>query len=474
MTSPGRSPRRSPRSHGFGLGVAATSPVRARAFNFGGAFDSSGGAGGDAEMTMGGSTKRHGRESPSKDYDFSAMYSGHQSPSPARRTRSNHLPSYLMTASPGTALKRILSDTNVDLDGFEDGTFDQGMSMQDHHQLHGESMMDDVGDGTDDLSFFLRSSPEVQEKEVDRPSSVSPPTTHVANQSINLLTTATDGPSTDFDSILSSLRRDFSTRLSSNALTAPSSPPVSSPCVQPRTSSATPGAKGKAPASSGRAAPSIFDSFIDGLVPALVLNPDGSGVRGEDGMDDSDNWPTPATEDHDLTLMLGDDFLSLPADFPAAQSYSPSQSQSAYAAHVTATTTTTTRLAVPHHHLSTLNSESSFDFGSLPPSSPPALPTPSDFEGITPESHMELNEDEKRVRYRGPSDAITTTQGTVAALLQSLGLPAIDASAWTAEGGLKTEGGAGGEAAVTQLLQLISAKALVNSNETAAKIFRQE
>lgn len=103
-----------------------------------------------------------------------------------------------------------------------------------------------------------------------------------------------------------------------------------------------------------------------------------------------------------------------------------------------------------HNHLSAPSDQvhSDFDFGSLPPSSPPALPeafaTPSDL-GFTPDAAME-------------SDAEGLSQhDTVAALLTSLGLPS---SAWNASDAASLD-----PSAVQQLLQqLIAAKSQQDEN----------
>lgn len=458
-----------------------------------------------------------------QDYDFSAMYSGQQSPSPQRRSprriqQTSHAryaqnSSYLLSASPGTALKRILSDTHTDLGGFH-GSFGQDMAMEEGRSvLHDEAAQGRPKSGTD-LSFLMRSGAEGKQDHQSRPvlnASHTAPRGKAPTSGTSLLPSlsATDGPSTDFDSILSSLRRDFSTRLSSNALTAPSSPPLSSPCVQPRTSSATPGTKGKTSTSSGRQPPSILDSFIDGLVPALVLNPDGSGIRGEDddGSDGGSPWsPSDGAVDQDLTMMsldpptasaaahifkrggkvvergVGDEdeheqnddgfnfdlsnYL-LPSDFYSDPLLSASFGNIHHQAPPDDSPYTESHPSTSH---------SAFDFGSLPASSPPDLPpseafaTPSDFEGITPDAEGLSLQEEGRTRYRGPSEArlplqnhvppspataaarTSAEQDSVATLLQSLGLPAIE-----------------GTASVQQLLQLIASKTGVQTTVAELK-----
>lgn len=213
--------------------------------------------------------------------------------------------------------------------------------------------------------------------------------------------TTTDGPSTDFfDSVLSTLGRDFDTRLpsTSNALTSPSSPVPSSPCVQPRTSSATPGQKSKAPMSSGRAPPSILDSFIDGLVPAFALN-----HRNEDGdtPTESEGWtPLSVNGEHDgldlESILAGGNHLQSTSinnetyNLSHLLRSSRSNGRSYLPSHLLAGgMTSDSSTAMDHQRIQTQHQQ--FDFGSLPPSSPPALPselqlaTPSDFDGITPD-----------------------------------------------------------------------------------------
>ncbi|KAK4703055.1 hypothetical protein P7C70_g3166, partial [Phenoliferia sp. Uapishka_3] len=390
LTSPGgRSPRlRASARHG-----AATSPVR--------------GNGGGRGLGLASGYQSDGDERGSMD--FASLFGVTQSPSPSRK---HVMPSYLLTASPGTALARILNETSVDLNHFDvpmvDGT--DGTHAQNH-----------------DISFYLRTSPEEKENEAPLP------------QDLSSLTT--DGPSTsaDYDNLLSSLRRDFDTRMSSTALTAPSSPPPSSPCVQPRTSSATPGQKGKAPESCGRPAPSILDSFIDGLVPAFTLN----SFDGEAPASDSDAWTPASVGDQDLDRMLlqHDQHIMSEGTTGATQTFSHRRHP-----------------PIPFHltsHLATTSDD--FDFGSLPPSSPPALPseaipTPSEFDsGITPdeEGYLESGDD----AYNSYEDPARRQEDAVAALVKSLG----------GAGALANLDGSGidkvslDRSTVTQLLQMISA-----------------
>lgn len=352
-------------------------------------------------------------------FDFSALYGG-GSPSPQRRQR-DVVPDYLLTASPGTALKRILNDTSIDL-----GSFD--MPMEELEGARAEA------DFEQDFNLYLRSTPEEKEKENEKPSSPS--------IGMDLL-----APSTDFESVISDLRRDFSTSLSSNALTAPSSPPASSPCVQPRTSSATPGSKSKAPASCGRPPPSILDSFMDGLVPAIAL------VRGEDGDTPSDGWPASPHEGEDGMLLD-----STMTDDGDGNTYDLS--------HLLRPSRAGGRSCLPSHFLNTApTSDADFDFGSLPPSSPPALPseagpTPSEFgSAITPDEEGYLESgDDMTITYRGPSERQAVEEGAgqeaVAQLLQSLGIP------------MKGGEGEGGKvqldrSTVAQLLQMLAANSKV-------------
>lgn len=340
MTSPGRSPRRLAKSLGLGSTMwAATSPVRGSAYTFGGGF-------GDAAGAM------------SDPYDFSAIYAGNQSPSPERHARGNSasISTYLLTASPGTALRKVLNDTNIgidiDINGFNSTDYD--IDMKDSNPFSGGARGGMGMNGEpENLSFFLRSSPEERSEKENLP-----PTTG-ANDDGTRSTTA--AASTDFDSLF----RGDSTHLSSTALTQPSSPGhslPSSPCVQPRTSSATPGQKGKGAATSGRAPPSIHHSFMDSLIPGLALE------------EESDSW-TPATAGDDLESMAD----GINERYDISQLLLPSHSNRSITAPL---------LASRHHQQQSHPVNSDFD---LPPSSPPALPsetfpTPSEFDsGITPE-----------------------------------------------------------------------------------------
>lgn len=402
LTSPGRSPRRSSRNFG-----AATSPT-----------GRSTGAGLGLGLRSG--YRSDGEERGGMDY--TSIFGAPNSPSPTRHHPA--MPSYLLTASPGTALARILSDTSVE-------HFDMPMGDA-RDNIHATTSGND-----NDLSFYIRSSPDEKENAVPMTESGLMP---------NALTTSLPAASSttdDYDSLVSSLRRDFNARLSSsNGLTAPSSPTPSSPCVQPRTSSATPGQKGKAPASCGRPAPSILDSFIDTLVPAFALN-------AVDTPSDSDAW-TPASmgdQDLDRTLMQLDHGATSDG---GASTYSFSHRHPPIPFHLTTRLTATSP---------------DYDFGgSLPPSSPPALPseanpTPSEFDsGVTPdeEGYLESGDDAYRLSYEDP----TTRQDAVAALLQSLG--ATSASSGNAFGGGVAHQPGGDmvsldRSTVAQLLQMISA-----------------
>ncbi|GAA5904242.1 hypothetical protein JCM6882_003177 [Rhodosporidiobolus microsporus] len=395
MSSPGRSPRMRYRqtSNPF----AATSPVRGSSSNNHG---------------LGVSYESDGEERGPNPFGGNLFGGGPGSPSPARvvdHSRGQQqqqqqggsggkgMPSYLLTASPGTALDRILNETNV---GAFSGMFGsggagggtstsaggggEGMQVEQQQQQHGAP----ADGGFADFDFFLAPGSPTRGKENARPSKVE----HA--------TSATAEPATDidsFESVLSSLRRDFSTRLSSNALTAPSSPAPSSPCILPRTSTATPGSKGRAPASSGRAPPSIVDSFLDGVVPAFALNAGKAGDgKGTTPASDSDAW-SPANGGEDQTLTLdsaamgangakdgqgqatsGFDFSHLHPSGNGSGSGSGSNN-----------TRSSRRAAFIPAHLIAPSDATDFDFGSLPPSSPPqlpseAFPTPSDFDGITP------------------------------------------------------------------------------------------
>lgn len=422
MTSPGRSPRRSARTLSAGFGLAATSPVRGSTSNAGAPFTF--GDGGGIEDAV-------------ESYDFSALYAGHQSPSPARRNLENGraIPSYLLTESPGTALKRALNDTNIEIDMH---SFDFPMTDEDFLQP-GET------GGAEELNFYLRSSPD--EKENAPPHLIPfPPSTSTLSAPPPSSALLKDQPSTDFDSILSSLRRNFksqltsSTALPSTAHTTPSSPIPSSPCVQPRTSSATPGQKSKGPASCGRPAPTIEEGFIGRLIPALALGSTG----GDDASWGELSGMQSTGDEYDLSNLL-----------PTAG---------------VPTISAVDSLTAPYNHQHHLlgSDGTDFDFGSLPPSSPPLLPsesfpTPSEFgSGITPEEEpYREGEDDGTEIYRVPSELPRTIGGAhtkedVAALLHSLGLPAHEGNAW---GGAAAGGGALDSSTMATLLQLIQSNA---------------
>ncbi|SCV68476.1 BQ2448_597 [Microbotryum intermedium] len=346
----------------------------------------------------------------------------HHSPSPERPS-SRNMPAYLLTASPGTALDRILNDTNIDLDSFSAGLSSAtGMSglnaltddaslLKDTLKQHLAAEQDDDKEGTLDraLSMYLSSLNDDQEKENERPGSLSTmamalndgpsPTDPYAMIDPALLPPSyatsnafrTDAPTTDadpFESVLSSLRRDFNTRLSSNALTAPSSPTPSSPCVQPRTSSATPGSKGKGPASCGRPAPSIVDSFLDGLVPALAFN---TVSNGDTPLSEPESWTLTSFGQNDDVTMTLDAFTSQKASTSTVTRFVTSGRTSGGDAVSRRPHHPAAAKHLQPHISTTTTSDPDFDFGSLPPSSPPALPseagpTPSEFGScITPD-----------------------------------------------------------------------------------------
>ncbi|GAA6001724.1 hypothetical protein JCM10207_002284 [Rhodosporidiobolus poonsookiae] len=358
MSSPGRSPRLRYRqtSNPF----AATSPIRGSSTNAG----------------LGVSYDSDADERGSNPFAFL----GNGSPSPARvHTRppsgGKAMPSYLLTASPGTALDRILNDTNVGLFGPMAGGASAGQDAMNVEQ-HGAAGAPADG-GFADFSFFLQPGSPTLNKENTRPS---------LRGAAGEQSTLTTDPSTDFDNVLSSLRRDFSARLSSNALTAPSSPAASSPCLLPRTSAASPGSKGKAPESSGRAPPSILDSFIDNLVPAFSLDGSAAGIQlpGTTPASESDAW-SPADGGNDATLTLDSALLGTSR---SARNASHHGATSSFDLNSLKPSESNRRGPfIPSH---VLHSDANpFDMGSLPPSSPPPLPsevfpTPSDFDGITP------------------------------------------------------------------------------------------
>ena len=411
MTSPGRSPRRLAKSLGLVSSWAATSPVRGSAYTFGGGF-------GDTAAAT------------SDPYDFSAIYAGNQSPSPERHAR-NDVSDYLLTASPGTALRKVLNDTTIGIDmhGFNSGGFD--IDMKNSNPFAGPNAGGGIGlsGNTEDLSFFLRSSPEERTEKENRP----PTTTHETTRS------TTAAASTDFDSLF----RGDSAMLSSTALTQPSSPGhslPSSPCVQPRTSSATPGQKGKGAATSGRAPPSIHHSFMDNLIPGLALE------------EESDSW---------TSAPAGDAMNGTTEQYDLSQPLLPTHSSRSITAPL---------LSSRHHQQQRHQMENS-DFD-LPPSSPPALPsetfpTPSEFDsGITPEEEPYIDDD-ATTTYRHPSELpparldedLRATQSRIGLLLQSLDLPPIATEAW-AGGQLNSE-------TLARLLQLIQVRSTEKGMESA-------
>ncbi|BGP53025.1 hypothetical protein JCM8202v2_000582 [Rhodotorula sphaerocarpa] len=372
MSSPGRSPRM--RYRNVSNPFAATSPVRgARSSEHPTRANIADGAESDGEARG---------PDPLEFGNLFGMENG--SPSPVRTLKpapgqaaakgEAELPSYLLTASPGTALDRILNETNIG----SISAFDGGASGK-------RASPTDAAAPASDFSFFLQqpASPTLGKgaspaagKENTRPEANSSKAAGAAS-STDPVHSGTDADS--YDSVLSSLRRDFNNRLSSNALTAPSSPAPSSPCVLPRTSTGTPGSKGKAPQSGNRPPPSIIDSFLDGLVPAFALDDRGErGGQEKTPASDSDAWsPLAAQADQDATIRL-DNIASNPfaasGDGPNAKSVAQPPRRAAF---------------IPAHLLAPSDATDAFDLGSLPPSSPPmmhsdAFPTPSDFEGMTP------------------------------------------------------------------------------------------
>ncbi|GAA5849910.1 hypothetical protein JCM8547_000951 [Rhodosporidiobolus lusitaniae] len=391
MSSPGRSPRLKYRqtSNPF----SATSPVR-----------------GSSSSNNPGLGVSYDSDGEDRNLSFGNLFGGGApgSPSPVRivdnrqpgGSGGKNIPSYLLTASPGTALDRILNDTNISLSGMLGSGGQQGRDG-----MHLEPQRGPVEGGFADFNFFLTPNSPTLNKENRRPSKRD-------DEAAANPTSTSAAPTTDFDAfdpVLSSLRRDFSTRLSSNALTAPSSPAPLSPCILPRTSTATPGSKGKAPASSGRAPPSMFDGFVDGLVPAFALsgdvgagNPSGTTPESE-GWSPSHGGGRGGNEDHTLMFnsngMLkssanGADHLdlSLPADVGNIFAASTGSGSGLNDFKPSSNHNLPTRRAafIPAHLLPPQSDAATeFDFGSLPPSSPPqlqseAFATPSEFDGITP------------------------------------------------------------------------------------------
>lgn len=425
------SPKRTP-----GAGNAVTSPVRrsSRITRSGGGgggggiggvmFDSptlgTGGAGGAGVMM-----------------DFASLFGGDEggprSPSPRNRggnRNSESLPSYLLTASPGTALNRILRDTSLDLGELGEsasGGFGTGRMFESSTSTSLEIVREE---NHDPLGFFTGTGMEEDDddeddegKENDDPQSLP--------------------PTTDFDTILSSLRRDFNTRLSSSnpdpVTTSPSSPPPpesSSPCVQPRSAFSSGQKSSRVPPyPSPFRQPSMFNTFM---------------TAGEDTPgSDSDAW-TPGDGG------FGD---------PPSEMFRNLTGRSGF---------------VNHHqqsHRSQLSGSGSghnrnpFDTSSLPPSSPPqipseAFPTPSEGDGFTPldnnnnssnteDESTEIDHVEMLARSAGAS-----TQDAVEALLVSLGGGA------TGAGGGKVELD---RSMVAQLLQMISSNHSGGAESTSGK-----
>ncbi|GAA5908817.1 hypothetical protein JCM8208_006799, partial [Rhodotorula glutinis] len=391
MSSPGRSPRLRYRS--TVVPYPATSPLR-------GSTLASTSRAAATSKDVGADYESDGEERGPHPQSFGSLFGLNGSPSPVRieqrpASGGKGMPSYLLSASPGTALDRILNDTNIGSIGGMSGAAPVSDAMQ----------LEEAAATTldDDFSFFLQPhSPTTRgNKENARPRAGT--------------ASATDGaPTTDpeaFESILSSLRRDFNTRLSSNALTAPSSPAPSSPCVLPRTSTATPGSKGKAPQSGGREPPSILEGFMSSLVPGLVFDAEAGGAAstrqhlGLTPASDSDAWSPAdahtAQHDHDLdqTLTL-DSFAGNSAKSRPPRSSTQQHGHEHDKSRPSASKNVNRRAPFIPAHLLAPSDATEFDYGSLPPSSPPqlpseAFPTPSDFDGITPSADGGDNDEQR-------------------------------------------------------------------------------
>ncbi|KAK4054800.1 hypothetical protein OIV83_000724 [Microbotryomycetes sp. JL201] len=394
-TSPGRSPGRRRPTHLFGM--AATSPVRA----------------GKAGGMFGGLRSGYESDGEGRGNHISlgaSIFGGNRSPSPQK---SRHVPSFLLTESPGTALNRLLTDTNVAMDGLDD-----------HATAAAESRQ---SGSKDDIDFLIdpalkENNPLVTDDFFDR--LIDPHLMPHAHSDANEQTT--DGL-LSFDP-LSSLRRSFDAHMSSNQLTAPSSPLASSPCVLPRTSSATPGQKGKAPESSGRPAPSILDSFIDGLVPAVMQHGTAS-LDSETPVSDSDAYtPASVAADDDRTLTFGHfggsvttgaNFFALDG---AMMSGLSNHNVFNHQSNDDSRSTTRQDVFLPAHLMATSDAPTDFDLGSLPPSSPPqlpseAFPTPSDLDsGLTPENES----DNKQLQSTKPNLMAFPSQERVHAFMHTL------------------------------------------------------
>ncbi|GAA5922252.1 uncharacterized protein JCM15063_003236 [Sporobolomyces koalae] len=459
MSSPGRSPRLRHRQVPHN-GAAATSPLRAPADTF----------------------------AQDGGFDFAALFGSHGSPSPRKRTLSGNqtssggatraVPNYLLTASPGTALDRILNDTSID------ALASLGEPMQvDQAQRNGTVAHDAA---SNPFNFLLEPGSPIREKENERPrASTAEPSSMTAAP-------VTDAES--FENVLSSLRRDFNNRLSSNALTAPSSPIPSSPCVQPRTSSATPGSKGKAPLSSGRAAPSIFDSATDSLVAGIVI--DRSAAADADDrtpQSDLDPWSPPEGQNGEDKTLTFDSLLHGTADKPSSRPVHRDANNGYDLSHLLIpnrihSQSAGRRAAFLPPHLVPASDATDFDLGSLPPSSPPQLPsetfpTPSDFDGVTPgteggdiEDRERSNQEEherltiEAVAQKVASEPNQEAREMVMALLQSVG----DSKSTDGATAVELPGMVGGDkitldrTTVDKLLSLISANPSTRSPAPAA------
>lgn len=322
---------------------------------------------------------------------------------------------------------------------------------------------DAFGDG--DLSFFLRSSPLGLDKEKDKEKENTRPrldrtlassSTGLGSLSstsgLNHLLPTTDGPSTEYDSLMSDLRHDFNNKFSSNEVTAPSSPPGSSPCVQPRTSQATPGTKGKAPQSCGRAAPSIHSSFIDSLEPAMAMPLAGATPASEDdawagtGIGRTMSYTDMAGAVHQTDPMSGFDLDSLGGgggsgggDDDNGDLFNLKASRkNLFGSHV---------FGGPLDAGPT----SDFDFNELPPSSPPALPSEA---FPTPEEDGYMSDGEAdagdTTAHAFPPSAAGGGQSALAALLQAYG--GVPPAAAGASGGGGAAAGASSTAELSQML----------------------
>lgn len=317
LTSPGRL---SPRMARLPFPGAATSPVRGK----GKTRRAAGGAGAatavKSQRQRQASRKDKASVSATGDAaDLSAVFStANQSPTPRKRAAGSSLPSYLLDASPGTALDRIMRENDIDLSA-----------------LQGLPAPNSIPQGSPGsfLAMLQSSSPNKENK----------------LPGLALPTDSSMPAPSDFDDAL------FSALNAAGGFDGPSSAP-SSPCVQPRTGSATPGSKSKPPASGRRPPPSLFTpSFLDSLVPAVSFNA-GEGATSTVNTDSAlPSWEDPFAAH--LIASSAEPLTSLLAESTSHPEVSGSARPPAF-------------------------------FANLPPSSPPMFTPESEMSGVTPDDRL--------------------------------------------------------------------------------------